>query len=154
MGSPYTGRRNQTFRGPGVSRTFSLKIGKYASSSLNSIFHSAPWSCSSLSLAPSFLRNILVLFRPVDWDVFVRVLDRQLRTPSHWLPVDSCKKRTKGRPSGRLHSDTQVSQQETPKLCTSVSEHRVWHSEGLKNGLCIVCIFSFWQTISFPVPCA
>ena len=35
------------------------------------------------------------------------------------------------------------------KLCTSVSEHRVWHSEGIKNGLCIVCIFSFWQTI-FP----
>ena len=48
-------------------------------------------------------------------NVFVRDLNRQLGTPSHGLPVDSCKKRTKGRPSGRLHSDAQVSQQETPK---------------------------------------
>ena len=83
-----------------------------------------------------------VLFRPVDRDVFVRDLNRQLGTPSHWLPVDSCKKRTKGRPSGRLHSDAQVSQQEIPKLCTSVSENRVWHSEGLKNELCILCVLS------------
>ena len=33
------------------------------------------------------------LFRPVDRDVFVRDLNRQLGTPSHWLPVDSCKKK-------------------------------------------------------------
>jgi len=26
-------------------------------------------------------------------DVFVRDLNRQLGTPSHWLPVDSCKKK-------------------------------------------------------------
>ena len=80
------------------------------------------------------------MFRPVDQDVFVRDLNRQLGTPSHWLPVDSCKKRTKGRRSGRLHSDAQVSQKETPKLCTSVSEHRVWHSEGgEKNCVMFVC---------------
>jgi len=48
-------------------------------------------------------------------NVFVRDLNRQLGTPSHGLPMDSYKKRTKGRPSGRLHSDAQVSQQETPK---------------------------------------
>jgi len=30
-----------------------------------------------------------VMFRPVDRDVFVRDLNRQLGTPSHWLPVDS-----------------------------------------------------------------
>jgi len=67
----------------------------------------------------------------LTWDVFVRGLNRQLGTPSHWLPADSCKEGQKGRPSGRLHSDAQVSQQETPKkLSTSVSEHRVWHSEG------------------------
>jgi len=33
------------------------------------------------------------LFRPVDRDVFVRGLNRQLRTPSHWLPANSCKKK-------------------------------------------------------------
>ena len=43
------------------------------------------------------------------WDVFVRDLNRQLGTPSHWLPMDSCKEGQKGRPSGRLHSDAQVS---------------------------------------------
>ena len=51
----------------------------------------------------------------MTWDVFVRDLNRQLGTPSHWLPVNSCKEGKKGRPSGRLHSDAQVSQQETPK---------------------------------------
>ena len=43
----------------------------------------------------------------LTWDVFVRDLNRQLGTPA--------KKKDKGRPSGRLHSDAQVSQQETPK---------------------------------------
>ena len=38
------------------------------------------------------------MFRPVDRDVFVRDLDRQLGTPSHWLPVDSCKKEDKEAP--------------------------------------------------------
>ena len=93
----------------------------------------------------------LYLFRPVDWDVFVRDLNRQLGTPSHWLPVDSCKKRKKGRPSGHLHSDAQVSQQETPKLCTSVSEHRVWHSEGGKKN-CVLCVYSPSGKQSFPSP--
>ena len=91
------------------------------------------------------------MFHPVDWDVFVRDLNRQLGTPSHWLPVDSYKKRTKGRPSGRLHSDAQVSQQETPKLGTSVSEHRVWHSEGGKKN-CVLCVYSRSGKQSFPSP--
>ena len=89
------------------------------------------------------------MFRPVDRDVFVRDLNRQLGTPSHGLPVDSCKKRTKGRPSGRLHSDAQVSQQETPKLGTSVSEHRVWHSEGGKKN-CVLCVCFLPQAKIFP----
>ena len=38
------------------------------------------------------------LFRPVDWNVFVHDLNRQLGTPSHWLPVDSCKKENKEAP--------------------------------------------------------
>ena len=42
--------------------------------------------------------NRLELFRPVDRDVFVRDLNRQLGTPSHWLPVDSCKKEDKEAP--------------------------------------------------------
>ena len=32
----------------------------------------------------------------LTWDVFVRDLNRQLGTPSHWLPVDSCKRGQKG----------------------------------------------------------
>ena len=32
----------------------------------------------------------------LTWDVFVRNLTRQLGTPSHWLPVDSCKEGQKG----------------------------------------------------------
>ena len=39
-----------------------------------------------------------VLFRPVDRDVFVRDLNRQLGTPSHWLAMDSCKKEDKEAP--------------------------------------------------------
>ena len=34
----------------------------------------------------------------LTWDVFVRDLNRQLGTPSHWLPVDSCKKEDKEAP--------------------------------------------------------
>ena len=81
----------------------------------------------------------------------MRDLNRQLGTPSHGLPVDSCKKRTKGRPSGRLHSEAQVSQQETPKLGTSVSEHRVLHSEGGKKN-CVVCVYSRSGKPSLPSP--
>jgi len=89
---------------------------------------------STPTIFKQFIYIYIYIFRPVDRDVFVRDLNRQLGTPSHWLPVDSCKKkRTKRRPSGRLHSDAQVSQQETPKLGTSVSEHRVKHSEGGKR---------------------
>ena len=32
----------------------------------------------------------------LTWDVFVRDLNRQLGTPSHWSPVDSCKEGQKG----------------------------------------------------------
>jgi len=39
-----------------------------------------------------------LVFRPVDRDVFVRDLNRQLGTPSHWLPVDSCKREDKEAP--------------------------------------------------------
>ena len=34
----------------------------------------------------------------LTWDDFVRDLDCQLETPSHWLPMDSCKKKDKRAP--------------------------------------------------------
>ena len=43
-------------------------------------------------------KKVWNLFRPVDQDVFVRDLNRQLGTPSHWLPVNSCKKEDKEAP--------------------------------------------------------
>jgi len=47
---------------------------------------------------PQLISIYRVLFRPVDRDVFVHDLNRQLGTPSHWLPVDSCKKEDKKAP--------------------------------------------------------
>ena len=96
-----------------------------------------------MDVKSAFLKGICSV--RLTWDVSVRDLNRQLGTPSHWLPVDSCKEGQKGCPSGRLHSDGQVSQQETPKkrLCTSVSEHRVWHSEGGKKETVSSVYFSF-----------
>ena len=55
-------------------------------------------------------------------------------TPS-WVPETE---KNKGRPSGRLHSDAQVSRQKT--LCTSVSEHR--NCGALKARNCILTNFS------------
>ena len=87
----------------------------------------------------------LDLFRPVG-------LGRLLGTPSHWLPVDSCKEGQKGRPSGRLHSDAQVSQQETPKhyappyLSTAYGTLKVVKKETVSS-----VYFSSWQS-SFPSP--
>jgi len=50
------------------------------------------------AFSPLSETSILTLFRPVDRDVFVRDLNRQLRTPSHLLPVNSCKKEDKEAP--------------------------------------------------------
>jgi len=46
----------------------------------------------------STIQDSKKMFRPFDQDVFVRDLNRQLRTPSHWLPVNSCKKEDKEAP--------------------------------------------------------
>jgi len=87
------------------------------------------------------------LFRPVDRDVFVHDLNRQLGAPSRWLPMDSCKKkRTKWRPSGRVHSDAQVSQQETPKNCPPTYLSTACGTLKVVKELCIcVCVISFRQ---------
>ena len=55
------------------------------------------------------------MFRPVDLG---RLRARPQLSARDSFPLVTCgflQRRTKGRPSGRLHSDTQVSQQETPK---------------------------------------
>ena len=57
------------------------------------------------------------MFRPVDWDVFVRDLNRQIGTPSHWLPVDSCKKEDK---EGALAAVC------TPTLKSASKKHQNW----------------------------
>ena len=86
------------------------------------------------------------------WDVFVRDLNRQLGTPSHWLPVDSCKRGQKGALAAVCTPTLKsASKKHQKKLCTFVSEHLVWHSEGGEKELCLVYIFPFWQR-SFPSP--
>jgi len=55
------------------------------------------------------------LFRPVDLG---HLRARPQPSARDSFPLVTCvilQRRTKGRPSGRLHSDAQVSQQETPK---------------------------------------
>jgi len=63
----------------------------------------------------------------------VRDLNRQLGTPSHWLPVDSCKEGKKGALAAVCTPTLKSESKKHQKLCTSVSEHRVWHSEGGKK---------------------
>jgi len=69
----------------------------------------------------------------LTWDVFVRNLNRQLGTPSQWLPVDSCKEGQKGALAAVCTPTLKSASKKHQKLCTSVSEHHVWHSEGGKK---------------------
>ena len=65
-------------------------------------------------LKPPF-SSLCYLFRPVDLG---RLRARPQPSARDSFPLVTCgflQRRTKGRPSGRLHSDGQVSQQETPK---------------------------------------
>ena len=67
-----------------------------------------------------------------------------------WIPA---KKRTKRRPSGRVNSDAQVSQQETPKNCPPTSLSTACGTLKVVKELCIcVCVVSFRQKYS-PVTC-
>ena len=93
------------------------------------------------------IKNLLMslLFRPVDLG---RLCARSQPSARDSFPLVTCgilQRRTKGRPSGRLHSDAQVSQQETPKTLHLPigAPWRVlwrWLSE-----LWLVYTFSFWQ---------
>ena len=87
----------------------------------------------------------------LTWDVFVRDLNRQLGTLSHWSPVHSCKEGQKGALAAVCTPTLKSASTKHQKFCTPVSEHRVWHSEGGKKELCLVSIFSFWKR-SFPSP--
>jgi len=66
----------------------------------------------------------------LTWDVFVRHLTRLLGTPSHWLPVDSCKEGQKGALAAVCTPTLKSASKKHQKLCTSVSEHREGYSEG------------------------
>ena len=57
----------------------------------------------------------------LTWDVFVRDLNRQLGTPSHWLPVDSCKEGQKGALAAVCTPALKSASKKHQKLCTSVS---------------------------------
>ena len=69
----------------------------------------------------------------LTWDVFARDLNRQLGTPPHWLPVDSCKEGQKGALAAVCTPTLKSASKKHQKLCTSVSEQRVWHSESGKK---------------------
>jgi len=59
--------------------------------------------------------QLWIVFRPVDLG---RLRARPQPSARGSFPLVTCgflQRRTKGRPSGRLYSDAQVSQQETPK---------------------------------------
>ena len=66
----------------------------------------------------------------LTWDVFVRDLNRQLGIPSHWLPVDSCKRGQKGALAAVCTPTLKSASKKHQKLCTSVSEHREGYCEG------------------------
>ena len=93
------------------------------------------------------------LFRPVDWDVFVRDLNRQLGTPSHWLPVDSCKKEQKGALAAVFNPTLKSASKKhqngaPPSLSTAYGTLKV-----LKMELCLVCMSPSGKAPSL-VPCA
>ena len=63
-------------------------------------------------------------------------------------PRIPAKKRTKRRPSGRVRSDAQVSQQETPKNCQPTYLSTACGTLKVVKELCIcVCVVSFRQNI-------
>jgi len=82
----------------------------------HSRLHSLPLPCCARSIRCVWEGLFyLYLFRPVDLE---RLCVRPHPSARDSFPLVTCgflHRRTKGRPSSRLHSDTQVSQQETPK---------------------------------------
>jgi len=87
----------------------------------------------------------------LTWDVFARDLARQLGTPSLWLLVDSCKEGQRGALAAVCTPTLKSASKKHQKHCTSVSEHREWHSKGGKRS-CVLCISSRSGKQSFPSP--
>ena len=67
------------------------------------------------------------------------------------LPADSCKEGQKGALAAVCTPTLKSASKKHQKLCTSVSEHREWHSEGGKRN-CVLCIVSRSGKQSFPSP--
>ena len=71
----------------------------------------------------------------------MRNLARQLGTPPLWLPVDTCKEGQKGALAAVCTPTLKSASEKHQKLCTFLSKHREWRSEGGKRN-CVLCIFS------------
>ena len=90
----------------------------------------------------------------LTWDVSVRDLNRQLGTPSHWLPVDSCKEGQKGAlaavctPTLKSASKKHQKNYAPPYRSTAYGTLKV-----VKRKLCLVCISPSSKDLSL-VPCA
>ena len=99
----------------------------------------------------------LLLFRPVNLG---RLCAQPHPSARDSFPLDTCgflQKRTKGRPSGRLHSDAQVSQQETPKtlhLRIGAPWMALWRWSKETVRAYLSSSHSLWERIYLPlVPC-
>ena len=79
------------------------------------------------------------MFQPVDLG-HLCAQPHSSATPSHWLPVDSCKEGQKGALAAVCTPTLKSASKKHQKLYTSVSEHRVWHSEGGQRKLSLVSI--------------
>ena len=108
-------------------------------------------SFKTLLIDEGKIKVIMIKFCSVrlTWDIFVRNLNRQLGTPSHWLPVDSFKEEQKGALAAVCTPTLKSASKKHQKLCTSVSEHRVWHSEGGKKET-VCCVYFLPLAKIFP----
>ena len=92
------------------------------------------------------------MFRPVDWDVFVRDLNRRLGTPSHWLPVDSCKKEDKKGALAAVCTQMLKSASKKHQNCAPPSLSIAYGTlKVVKRTVYCVCVISLRQR-SFPSP--
>ena len=88
------------------------------------------------------------MFRPVDRDVFVRDLNRQLGTPSHWLPVDSCKEGQKGALAA-VCTPTLKSASKKHQNCSPPSLSTAYGTLKVVKEMCI-CVCCLFQAKIFP----
>ena len=87
----------------------------------------------------------------LTWDVFVRNLNRQLGTLSHWLPVDSYKEGQKGAIAVVCTPRSSQPARNTKNYAPPYRSTAYATLKVVKRKLCLVYIFSLWQR-SFPSP--